>query len=462
MRLLFALTALLFALPAHAVTVDWVTVDDPGNAADTEVMTCCESSTGTTGYGSVSYVYQISKHEVTNTQYAEFLNAVADTDTYGLYNFSMGSIPSHGGISQTVGPGGYTYTAFGGRENMPVNYVSFYDALRFANWLHNGQPTGAQDSTTTEDGAYTFTGATSVGSRNAGATIFLTSEDEWYKAAYFNGASYFDYPAGTDTVITCAMPGATANRANCWPGLQDLTDVGSYTGSASPNGTFDQGGNVWEWNEAIIGSGPGLRGGAFVDTQGYLAAWYRMPTDPSSETFYGGFRVASVPMGWFTDCNDSIDNDADGSIDWSGGPLGEPTDPGCANASDGSEKDGSLPCDDGVDNDGDGSIDFDPVTFANPGDQFTLPAGSGDPGCKNPSWFSEEPRCQDGIDNDTDGTMDYDAGLSRNGSAHPAGPDPQCAEKPWYNKEGARCGLGAELALLLPPLMWFWRRRSLH
>jgi hypothetical protein len=39
---------------------------------------------------------------------------------------------------------------------MPVNYVSFYDALRFANWLHNGQPTGAQGNATTEGGAYTI------------------------------------------------------------------------------------------------------------------------------------------------------------------------------------------------------------------------------------------------------------------------------------------------------------------
>jgi hypothetical protein len=36
---------------------------------------------------------------------------------------------------------------------MPVNRVSFYDALRFANWRHNGEPTGEQDNTTTEDGA---------------------------------------------------------------------------------------------------------------------------------------------------------------------------------------------------------------------------------------------------------------------------------------------------------------------
>jgi hypothetical protein len=66
----------------------------------------------------------------------------------------------------------------GSAAGMPVNFVSWYDCLRFANWLHNGQPTGAQDSTTTEDGAYDLSLGSSV-VRKAGATAFLTSEDEW-------------------------------------------------------------------------------------------------------------------------------------------------------------------------------------------------------------------------------------------------------------------------------------------
>ena len=42
---------------AQAVNIDWVTVGDPCNTADTEVM-----NDGTTGYGSVSYVYRIGKY----------------------------------------------------------------------------------------------------------------------------------------------------------------------------------------------------------------------------------------------------------------------------------------------------------------------------------------------------------------------------------------------------------------
>ena len=34
MRYLWMLTALSFSVPTHGVTIDWVTVGDPGNACD--------------------------------------------------------------------------------------------------------------------------------------------------------------------------------------------------------------------------------------------------------------------------------------------------------------------------------------------------------------------------------------------------------------------------------------------
>jgi formylglycine-generating enzyme required for sulfatase activity len=179
---------------------------------------------------------------------------------------------------------------------MPVNWVSFYDALRFANWLHNGQ--GGGDTGT---GAYTITadGITNNSiTRNAGVTIFLTSEEEWYKAAYFDGTSYFEYPVGSDTQTGCVQPsGDTGNSANCNLVVGDLTDVGAYSRSASPNGAFDQGGNVWEWNDAIIdGSNRGVRGGSFRYDPSFLAASFRgEKTSPSLEFERVGFRVAMIP-----------------------------------------------------------------------------------------------------------------------------------------------------------------------
>jgi formylglycine-generating enzyme required for sulfatase activity len=168
--------------------------------------------------------------------------------------------------------------------------------LRFSNWLGNGQ--GSAD---TENGAYTITALGITNNsiiRNAGANIFLTSEDEWYKAAYYDvGATgYFDYPAGSDVQTTCAGAGAAANTANCGV-VSGITDVGSYTGSASPNGTFDQGGNVWEWHESILGgSGTvrGFRGGSFIHVAGQLAATAPLGNLPSHQDASVGFRVASV------------------------------------------------------------------------------------------------------------------------------------------------------------------------
>ena len=280
------MATLILAPSASAVTIDWTFVGDPGNAADSS------------GFGSVAYAYQISTYEITNSQYAEFLNAVAGADPYELYDAGMGS--GFGGLTRDGAPGSYSYSAIAGREDMPVNYVSWYDVLRFANWLNNGQ--GGAD---TETGAYTLEGGTPTPlnfatlARNAGAIIFLTSEDEWYKAAYYDAlsVSYFDYPAGSNTPTTCGDPTAVPNRANCNFSVGDLTIVGSYTGSASPYGTFDQGGNVAEWNETNIGgTAHGQRGGYFTTTADSLSAQSRgfVLNQPTGRDNIG-FRVASIP-----------------------------------------------------------------------------------------------------------------------------------------------------------------------
>jgi len=290
------------------MVIDTVPVGNPGNANDTEGD----------GYGGVAYTYNIGKYEVTAGQYCDFLNAVAATDTYGLYNSTMDG-GSHGcQITQNGTSGSYTYD-FSGRPsgteadwvNRPVNYVSWGDAARFANWLHNGQPTGAQDLTTTEDGSYFLDGATSnedlmAITREGDATWAIPSEDEWYKAAYHKDdgvtGNYWDYPTKSDTVPTSEAPPGTdltngsANFNWVMGSPYYRTEVGAYDArpSDSPYGTFDQGGNVWEWNEALIGSDRGLRGGSYNDTASTLASSTRYYSlTPSTETSSIGFRVAA-------------------------------------------------------------------------------------------------------------------------------------------------------------------------
>ena len=128
--------------------------------------------------------------------------------------------------------------------------------------------------------------------------VFLTSEDEWYKAAYYKGggvsAGYWDYPAGSDTKTTCTFPGATANTANCDSVIGDLTDVGSYTGAASPSDTFDQGGNAWEWNEDVFPAvNRGIRGGSYNPFPANLGAALQNHISAEWESSDSlGFRVA--------------------------------------------------------------------------------------------------------------------------------------------------------------------------
>ena len=308
MRRLLALVPLLLPVATAAVTLDLVPIGDPANEADPPGY--CLAG----GCGSVAEPFAISRFEVTNAEYAEFLNAVADADPNGLWSPSMGS-DARGGITRSGGPGSYSYAVKAGRTANPVVFVSFWDALRFANWLHNGQPSGAQNASTTEGGAYTLTSGAISGNtvtRNAGAQVFLPSDNEWYKAAYYDaGLGFFNSPTSSDLAPDSAPPPASDNAANIWEGtyaltgssaldagFNYLTDVGAYTLAASPYGTFDQAGNVWEWNETIDPVTPanrGVRGGGWDDGPSLVSKTLPQSLDPTDEGYDYGFRVATVP-----------------------------------------------------------------------------------------------------------------------------------------------------------------------
>jgi formylglycine-generating enzyme len=277
-------------------SVEFVPVGNAGNAADV------------TGFGAVGKEYRIGKYEITAGQYAEFLTHVAAmSDSYGLYNASMATA-QYG--SKIVFSGG-VYTAL--QPNMPVGYVSWGDAVRFCNWLHNGQPTGAQDASTTERGAYILDGANTDATlmavtRNPDAKYFLPTYNEWYKAAYFdpnkNGpgsSGYWGYPTKSMTTPSWILSSTGTNNANYRGYTLDppnTTEVGTFAGSPGPFGTFDQGGNVREWLETAVGSSErGIHGGSFREGSVGLAASYESSDDtpPTWEVYEKGFRVAEVP-----------------------------------------------------------------------------------------------------------------------------------------------------------------------
>ena len=289
------LASVLVCSSAAAFTVDWVDVGNAGNPGFSRctVYSCPET------VGRVLYDYRISSSEVTNAQYAEFLNAVADEDTHGLYDPGMGDLAALGGIEQSGSPGAFFYSPVIGRENMPVNHVSFFEAIRFANWLQNGQSSGPQDPSTTEDGAYTITEQGILDNsivRNPSALVFVPTQNEWIKAGFYEPVSstYFVYSTSSNTEPVCAAPSALPNQLNCGNAAGDLTDVRSYPASTSPHGTYDQAGNVFEWTDRPYGIGQFIQGGSFNQTPEFASSAGGLPAGADAKASWIGFRVAGV------------------------------------------------------------------------------------------------------------------------------------------------------------------------
>jgi formylglycine-generating enzyme required for sulfatase activity len=317
-RLYLSVGLVLSLLTSAAIAIDvaMVTVGDPGNPADT--LVCFDK---TTGYGRVNYTYQIGKFHITAKEYVAFLNAVAATDTYQLYDIRMDydADPSRWGcnIKRIGSPGSYTYSVAADWANRPVNWVSWGSSARFCNWLNNGQPTGEQGPSTTEDGSYCLNGASTDAElatveRKADAHWALPTEDEWYKAAYYDphkpgGAGYWFCPTRSNAVPSNVLDPNGTNNA-CYYGYDGTgnggwtigppyyrPEVGAFASSPGPYGTFDQGGNEWQRNEALNSDGwRGSRGGGFpfgfygvfASIRGY---------SPEYGDLDIGFRVVLVP-----------------------------------------------------------------------------------------------------------------------------------------------------------------------
>ena len=193
---------------AQAVTIDMVTGRQPRQRAGYALRRRPASARSATSTRSASTKSRPASTPSSSTPWPRPTPTGCTTRRWAIPVIRCGA-----NIQRTGSSPNYSYSVAADWANRPVNYVSFWDAARFANWLHNGQPTGAQGPGTTEGGAYHDVGNQTLFGRNAGAKFFIPTEDEWYKAAYHDktaglAASYFDYPTGTN-----AVPGNDINEA---------------------------------------------------------------------------------------------------------------------------------------------------------------------------------------------------------------------------------------------------------
>jgi formylglycine-generating enzyme required for sulfatase activity len=233
------------------ITMDFVSIGSAGNTGDTPHG----------GYGSVAYDYRIGTYEVSAGQWASVRAAAP----------SVGNAGNWSGSQPTAG-------------------TSWYEAARFCNWLTTGDTTVGVYNTTTW--------AVNRSYRNAeGMAYFIPTEDEWYKAAYYSATGvYYDYPTGSNSVPDGVdFLGDTVFDAVFYDGyIQAQPNAVTDAGDLSPFLTMGQGGNVWEWNETVIGSNRRLRGGSFQGNHIGLRADDRINYDPAYEFSSFGFRVASI------------------------------------------------------------------------------------------------------------------------------------------------------------------------
>ena len=222
----------------------------------------------------VNYDYRIMKYEVTVKEYCDFLNAIAEIDTYNLYDKKMSIERSD---KKPL------YIPEQGKEKHPITYINFSRAARYANWIHNSKPKGVQDEITTEQGSYDMKRELFRLTHNKNAKVWIPTEKEWCKAAYYSPKKssrkkqeyYWDFGDmtlyKTDKYPIAEKPSGSKHSANYNKKLQGTTKVGAYKKARSEYGLYDMNGNVFEWTETEMTSGTkNIRGGAWNSTDSYV------------------------------------------------------------------------------------------------------------------------------------------------------------------------------------------------
>ena len=260
----------------NAFTMEFVTIGNPGNVADT---------TGSPNpAGSVAYTYSLSKYEVSR-------DMITKANVAGSLGITLQDMTSFGGNG----------------VNRPATGISWYEAAKYVNWLNTS--TGGTAAYKFSGNTFQLWSSTDAGYnesnkfRNSNAKFWLPSTDEWYKGAYGNAdGSWSNFPNGSDSAPTAVVGGTAGNTAvyaqSSSTGPADITNAGGLSAYA----TMGQGGNVWEWNEtpfdginSTADESRELRGGSWLDDGFVLDASVRGFGNPSGEGYASGFRVASVP-----------------------------------------------------------------------------------------------------------------------------------------------------------------------
>ena len=273
-----------FATGPNAFSIEFVEIGNPDNAADT---------TGAPNpVGSVSYVYNLGKYEISR----DMIEKANMDDALGITLRDM--------------------SGYGGNlSNRPATGISWYEAAKFVNYLNTSTGymaaykfdiNGNFQLWSVGDNGYN----SSNQFRNSLAKYVLPNTSEWYKGAYGSPSGYwYKYPTGSDSRPIGVESGTSPNTA-----VYNITDLGLGVWPAGPSdidnagglsayGTMAQGGNVYEFTESAfdgVNDSPSenreFRGGSwYYNGWGGLESSINLNGDPASESFMAGFRIAMVP-----------------------------------------------------------------------------------------------------------------------------------------------------------------------